>query len=381
MEIKNIDGKFRVLLIQETIGSGGVERRRLSLAKYLDKHSFELKVVCTHRVGEIADEIEENGVEVIAIGRFRGIFDYAAYKKVLAIIKSYKPHIIHGAVFEGVTMATIGGWLARVPVIIIEETSDPITRSWKANLLMHFFGYFVDCAIGVSPASTLYLKRKALIPENKVVLINNGVKMPDKVSEEEVSTLKIKLGLEPDEIVIGSVGRMNDDSHKRFSDLIEALAVLKEKGLKAKLILVGDGPVRATYEEMASSMGLVDDIVFAGYQRNVDLYYSVFDIFSLVSAHEAFGLVLAEAMLHRLPLVVTKVGGMQYIVEDEVTGYLVERFDVQAIASKLETLCCDSAKRSQMGNEGYKRAVEFYTEESYIDSVAALYHKLLAKVN
>ena len=144
--------KIKILHIQETIGSGGVERRRLSIAKHLDKKLFEQKFVCTFAKGNIPDEIRSYGYEVIAIGQLKSPFDWSQHKKILKIIEDYKPDIIHGAVFEGVTMATINGFIKKVPIIIIEETSFPINRSWKANLLMKLFAKISNKIIGVSQA-------------------------------------------------------------------------------------------------------------------------------------------------------------------------------------------------------------------------------------
>src|SRR5690606_35499527 len=119
-----------------SVSFGGVERRRLSRAKDLGKERFEQQVVCTAAKGPILEGLNKEGVEVIPIGKYTSIFDIEKYKKVQQIIDDYQPDIIHGAVFEGVTMAAINGSLKKVPIIILEETSFPIYRSWKANLLM-----------------------------------------------------------------------------------------------------------------------------------------------------------------------------------------------------------------------------------------------------
>ncbi|ESU23547.1 hypothetical protein FSS13T_22750 [Flavobacterium saliperosum S13] len=363
----------------DTVGSGGVERRRLSMAKLLDKSRFELKIICTNTKGGIADEIRALGVEVIVIGDLNSPFDYKQFQKVNRIITEFKPHIIHGAVFEGVTMAAICGFVMRVPVVIIEETSDPQNRSWKGNMLMKFFGMLSDKAIGVSPAATEYLIHTLKIKAEKVQLILNGIAAPRKVSTEEITFLKESLGIGVSNIVIGSIGRMRDDNHKRFSDLIAAFALLVQKKLPVKLVLVGDGQERERYEKQVADLQLNDYVIFAGYQSDVALYYSIFNIFSLVSAYEAFGLVLAEAMLSKLPVVATKVGGMQYIVDDNVTGYLVEKFDIDAIAMKLEVLYENEQLRNEMGIAGYEKAIRNYTEERYVQKVEEIYFELIKK--
>jgi len=370
---------IRVLNIVESITYGGVERRRLSLAKMLNKEEFELKIICTHYRGEIPERIKECGVEVIAVGKLKNIFDWKKHKKVISVVKEFKPHIIHGAVFEGVTMAAVAGVTCRVPIVIIEETSDPQNRSWKGNLLMRLFAFFATKVIGVSNASTSYLIDKLKISSDKVRLISNGVAIPRNVAENEIKELKEAINIEDGKIIIGSVGRMINDNTKRFSDLIQAFAFLLQKGLNVHLVLVGDGPEKGNYENLVKKLNIEKNVAFEGYQNDVAKYYKIFDIFSLVSAHESFGLVLAEAMLSKLPVVATKVGGMQYIVDNEKTGYLVEKYDVNEIATKLEKLCKNESLRKEMGECGYEKAMNNYTEEQYVKRVEKLYLELIDK--
>lgn len=371
---------IRLLHIQETIGSGGVERLRLSLSKLIDKNSFQLKIICTNSGGQLKTEIENQGVEVIEIGKFSGIFDLKNHLKVQKIISNYKPHIIHGAVFEGVTMAAVNGFLKKVPVIIIEETSDPKNRSWLGNILMKLFCKLSDVVIGVSPGVIEYLEKKLNLPQRKIKLINNGVAIPRKIEANEIKTLKETLGIASNEIVIGSVGRMQLDEHKRFSDLIKAFAILCEKHSNLKLLLVGSGKELANYKKLAIELKIEKNIVFTGYQSDVAAYYSMMDVFTLVSGYEAFGLVLAEAMLSKLPIVATNVGGMKYIVEDSKTGFLVDRYNVNEIAQKLEQLCTDKKLRSQFGNNGYTKAICDYTEQRYVEEIILLYKNSLQKI-
>ncbi|MGX7668080.1 glycosyltransferase [Flavobacterium pedocola] len=370
---------IRVLNIVETIGYGGVERRRLSMAKLLDKSRFELKIICTKTEGNFADEIRAQGVEVIEVGILKQPFDFKHHEKVKAIIEDFQPHIIHGAVFEGVTMAVLNGFSKKVPIIIAEETSDPQNRSWKGNLLMKAFCTMSDAVVGVSPATIAYLLEKLRIRKSKVHLITNGVALPEKVSPEEVEKLRTDLGLNENHIIIGSVGRMLSDANKRFSDLIKAFAVVVSQNPDARLVLVGEGNEKPNYIALSEELGISDKVVFAGYQNEVSKYYELFDVFSLVSSHESFGLVLAEAMLHHLPIVATNVGGMQYIVVDGGTGFLVEKYDVDAIADRLKKLCDEVPLRKQMGEKGFQRAIENYTEERYVQQVGELYDKLLKK--
>lgn len=369
-----MNNKIKILHIQETIGSGGVERRRLSLAKHLDKEKFDQMFICTFASGNIPEEIRAEGFEVISIGQLKSPFDWKQHQKVQKIIDEFKPDIIHGAVFEGVTMAAINGWWKKVPVIILEETSDPQNRSWKGNLLMKLFSKLADTVIGVSEAVTEeYLKGKLNLPDNKVILINNGVALPREISDEETDHAILEWGINPNDFVIGTVGRMLDDSNKRFSDLIKAFARFSEGKKNVKLLLLGEGREKSKYQVLTKELDIADKVIFAGYQSNVSLFYQLMDVFSLVSRNESFGLVLAEAMLNKLPVIATKVGGMKYIVDDTETGYLVEPFQIQEIKEKLEIFYRDESLKNQMGEAGYLKAMKEYTEVSYVKRIRNLY--------
>ena len=370
--------KIKILHIQQSISFGGVERRRLSLAKHLEKDIFEQKIICTDARGPILEGLVKEGIEVISIGKFTSPFHWKQHRKVQQIIEEYQPDIIHGAVFEGVTMAAVNGWLKKVPTIIIEETSDPQNRSWKGNLLMKLFSFMAHKVIGVSEGVTQdYLIGKLGISSFKSISINNGVVIPRTVNTKEILEVKNKWGINDNDFVIGSTGRMLMDSHKRFSDLIKAFAIFSKEKTNAKLLLVGDGPEREGYEKLAEQLGIQDNVLFTGYQSDVTQMYQLMDVFCLVSAREAFGLVLAEAMLNKVPVLATRVGGMKYIVDDKETGFLVDPFQTDQISEKMEVLYQNELLRKKMGEKGYQKAMTEYTEEIYVQKVSKLYQSLI----
>lgn len=371
--------KIKVLHCLETLGAGGVERRRLSIVKLLPKDRFEVKIVCTQLQSILYEEFEKLGVEIIVVGQLKHPFDFSVHRKVQKVISDFRPDIIHGAVFEGVSMAAINGFLKRVPYVVIEETSDPIHRSWKANLLMKLFSVVSDKVVGVSQATCDYLEDIAKVNPDKIQLINNGVKEPRTVSEAEQIALKGSLNITEDDFIVGSVGRMIDDGNKRFSDLIKAVSLLIQKGCKVKLLLVGEGKERPNYEKLVEKLGISDRVIFTKYQNDVAKYYSIMDVFSLVSANESFGLVLAEAMYCHLPVLATRVGGMQYIVEEGHTGLLVEKFNIEAISQALETLYEHRETCKKFGEAGYQRVIQEFSEAVYVKKIEALYEELVHK--
>ncbi len=372
-----MNSKIKILHIQETIHSGGVEKRRLLLAKYLDKSIYEQKIICTFAEGPILSQLKQEGVEVIPIGKFHGPFDFLQYKKIIQIINEYQPHIIHGAVFEGVTMACVCGFLKRVPVIIAEETSDPQNRSKKASFLLKLLTLVADRVVAISPGTEEYLKKVAKMKSSKIQLINNGVEFPRKIDDNEIKRTKEQFQIRENDFVVGSVGRLRNN-HKRFTDLIDAVAWMKDRS-NVKILIVGEGRDKELIEQHAASLNLSDHLIMVGYQEDTSLYYQMMDTFCLVSQYEGFGLVAAEAMLNELPVIATAVGGLKSVVENETSGFLVPVNDPQAIAEKLEILMNDPIKRKQFGQKGYERAMKEYSAKVYVGKIDKMYQELYKK--
>jgi len=370
--------KIRILHCLETVGSGGVEQRRLTLARQLDSARYKQALVCTKAVGALPARFAEAGCPLHAVGVFRGVLDREPYRQALRVVREFRPHIIHGAVFEGVSLATILGRLARVPVIIGEETSDPINRRWRGHLLLRLLGALSHQMVAVSPAVEQYLLGRLHLPRSKVTLINNGVAEMAPPDENQIRALREQFELAPEHFVIGTVGRLLD-RHKRVSDLIRALAVLLPACPEARLLIVGRGPDEGMLRELAGQLGVAAQVRFAGYQADPQPCYALMDVFALASAMEAFGLVLVEAMQAALPVVATRVGGIPGVVDEGASGLLVPPGLPSALAEAILALRRDPARRQAMGRAGQRLAAANFGAERYVRDVDHLYQRLAAQ--
>ncbi|WP_266202559.1 glycosyltransferase [Pontibacter kalidii] len=370
--------KIKVLHCIESIHSGGVEKTREIFARLYDKNKYELKIVCTRATGPIVDSLKEEGVELIEIGILDKVWRFSRYKAVLKVISGYKPHIIHGAVFEGVLLASIAGYIGRVPAIVLEETSDPQNRTKKATYLLKLLSGLSDKVIGVSPAVYSYLKDVANIKESKLRLINNGIYPPVQISKDSVQSLKDTLGIQDDDIIIGSVGRLRN-FHKLFTDLIDALSILHKSNPRIKVLIVGDGPDREEIEQHILNKGLSDHVIIAGFQPDPHPFFEIMDIFAIVSHMEAFGLVAVEAMFHKLPVIATNVGGLKDVVLHNETGLLVEAHHPEQIANAINTLLSNRQLMVEMGERGFARANNQFSAGRYVEELENLYSDLIAK--
>lgn len=366
--------RIRVVHCLESLSSGGVEQCRLSLARGLDPQRYEQIIICTDANEAMSERFAAAGCAVRPIGVFRGIADWTRYANALKIIRAFKPDIVHGAVFEGLATAVVAGRLARAPIIIGEETSDPINRKPRGHVLFRGLTLGTHRMVAVSPAVEKYLVEGIRIPQRKVVRIDNGVAEPPPVDSAELQMLRAELGFAPEDFVVGTVGRLLDEC-KKVSDLIAAVALLRQKNPRARLLIVGDGPDRAALEAKAAvHPGLA---VFTGYRPNPRPYLELMDVFALASAHEAFGLVLVEAMLANLPIVATDVGGIPYVLGGEA-GLTVRPSRPDQLAGALSELLADPPRRARMGALGRQRAKQMFGAERYVCEVDALYTSLLA---
>lgn len=359
--------RLRVLHCLPWLTSGGVERRRLELARGLDASLFDQRIVCLDaREGLLRQFTNAN----IIVHELKLPFGPRALGRVSTIARAWQPHIVHGAVFEGMLMASTAALIAGGR-LILEETGHTTRRSWRGTLLFRALAARADVCVGVSPAVVQYLNDVAHIPSPKARLIMNGISAP-KVPIASRDQIRQELSIPTNAFVIGSMGRLSN-WHKRFTDLLLALKLLRDKYQHAHLLIVGEGSDRAMLEAKRDELGLSDNVTFSGYQSDVGRMLSVMDTFALASEAESFGLVLVEAMFAGLPVVATRSFGIPSIVLDPETGYLVPVGEPRAFAEALARLIDDPDLRARLGKAGLERARAAFGAERYVADVARLY--------
>ncbi len=146
--------------------------------------------------------------------------------------------------------------------------------------------------------------------------------------------------------VIGSMGRFVQK--KRFDLYVQALAILKERGVKFRAILGGDGEKADSIRALIKNCELENHVTMSGWVRDKAEFFADIDIFALPSQHEPFGLVLIEAMAYGVPVVTTDAEGPREIVHDGVDALLTPRGDAQAMADALEKLIKNEQKARVM---------------------------------
>lgn len=165
---------------------------------------------------------------------------------------------------------------------------------------------------------------------------------------------------------------------KRPVDCVEIFARVLKKGIKTRLVMVGDGSERTNVEHRARCLGVFDSCVFVGKQPKIVDYLSASDVLLLPSEQESFGLAALEAMACELPVIASRVGGLPEVVTDGETGYLSEVGDVEKMANDAAHLLSDNDFRQAMGRRARESAISRYRTDLIIPRYVEFYERVLA---
>ena len=272
---------------------------------------------------------------------------------------------------------------ARPPIIVhtfhghvLRGYFDPATTT-VFRTVEHALARTATRLVAVSPEVRDDLVALGVAPAEKFTVIRLGINLDARITAAaDGDGLRRLFGVGDREFVVGWIGRMT--GIKRLPDVLAAFRNLLDRGVDARLCLVGDGPDREQVEAQARELGISRRTLFVGYQRDVAPYYSLFDALVLPSANEGTPVVAIEAIAAGRPVVATRVGGVPDVVEDGIDGALVAVGDVDAIAGALERIAGDPRAR-RLPDDRRARTVDRYRVERLVDDIDALYRELLSE--
>jgi glycosyltransferase involved in cell wall biosynthesis len=189
--------------------------------------------------------------------------------------------------------------------------------------------------------------------------------------------MRAQLRLDEGTLVLGFMGRLSDE--KGLEHLLQALA-LRPPQRAWKLVVVGDGPRRQELEQRAADAGLAGHVIFAGFQSDASAWYAAMDMFVLPSLTEGTPMALLEAMIRRLPVVATAVGGVPAIVTDRINGLLVPPADPAAMSAALCEMAASDELRDRVSRAGYDTVRVRYDVGTWVSSMRGVYEQALESV-
>ncbi len=253
-----MDKKIRICFVIGTLDVGGTEKQLLLLCRYIDKKRFQPFVISL-RGGRIKEEFQQHGIAVKVIGKkFR--IDPVCFLRLIIVLKRIKPDILQTFLFTANTWGRIAGILIRVPFIVASERS---TDPWKKKY--HIFvdrilAFFTDKIVCNSMAVRGHYQKKFKIASRKFVLIRNGVDFA-RFRQKQFNKVKTE------EKIVFTASRLSPEKGIQF--LIGAARVVSNRMKEVRFLIAGEGPYRKDLEEMTSSCGLKEKVVFLGYHKDV----------------------------------------------------------------------------------------------------------------
>ena len=331
------------------------------------------------RLTELNERVHFHEVEMMSYALFEHQpYDLALATKMATVARSEKLDLLH--VHYSIPHS-ISAILAResikqkryVPVITTLHGTD-ITLVGADRSYLPITRYGLQQSDGVTAVSK-FLKQATIetFDFDEIEVIPNFI-CPYHYKRLPASPLRGELAPQGEKLLVHV---SNFRAVKRPVDCVEILAKVKQKGGKAKLIMIGDGPERAACNFRAEQLGVKDKTVFVGKQANIPDYLGIADVFLLPSELESFGLAALEAAACETPVVATRIGGIPEVVSEGETGFLSDIGDTEKMSDDVMKFLTDEELRLSFGEKARESVVARYSSELIIPQYIKFYEKVL----
>jgi glycosyltransferase involved in cell wall biosynthesis len=364
--VQDADKNMRLFMMMESLRTGGSERQFALMAGAFRREPFELHLGCIQRSGKFLEDLGEIQEYPLG-GSFLTPRAMRSFSTLVRFLRQTRIEVAQSFDFYTNIMLMPAARLAGVPVLIashrqLGDLLSPIKRRTQ-NVVFRL----ADCVVCNSLAAADQLTR-AGVPSAKVTVISNG--LPPGAFRPAVPALPP----EPGVTRIGMIARMNDRA-KNHTLFLRAAARAASRFPLAEFVLVGDGPFRNEWEELARQLGIGTQTRFWGERHDITSVLAALDVIVSPSRSESLSNSILEAMAAARPVIATRVGGNPELVHDRETGLLVAPENDGALAAAIETvLACpdlaqewgENARRIAQANFTLDRARERF-EQLYVD--------------
>jgi len=308
---------------------------------------------------------------------------FRVFPALYRLFRALRPAIAHTRNLAALE-ASFPAWLARVPVCIHGEHGRDVTDLDGSNrryrLIRRAYRPFVNHYVTVSGDLERYLTEDIGVDAGRVTRIVNGVdteRFHPRIEHPQIAGCPFA---DPSLCIVGTIGRLQAVKHQTL--LAEAFVRLLERSpslrSRLRLVIVGEGPLRATIEAVLARGGVSELAWLPGARNDVPELLRSFDVFVLPSLAEGISNTILEAMATGLPVVATDVGGNRELIDRDVTGMLVASDDVDALADAIGRYT-EPATGRPAGLAGRRRVEDRLGLDAMVARYARLYDELLTK--
>jgi len=372
---------IRVCYIVDAPFLGGAELYVARLARSLDAREFSARVLMRPgtrdaRLALWAEELRSSAIAVETVPMRLPYVPLDAWRMFRALDR-IAPHIVHVNMpgpYDGQFGLVLPIARAVGARTVVTEHLPMVERLWKRALLKRVGYRSLDVAVTMTQANARLLVERQGVPADRVRVVANGIPRAFGTTEA-AAQLRWELGIRDSQTVVAYVG--NILPHKGLRRLIEAISKARSRaGLR--LVVAGTGADEAPCRQLAGDRGLSGQVTFLGWRSaaETEALLAASDVLALPSEIEGLPYVLLEAMASHRPVIAGRVYGVPEVVEDGVTGILVDPHSVDDIAAALDRMS-DVALRESMGEAARARFERDFTLEQHAARMQSLYRSLL----
>jgi glycosyltransferase involved in cell wall biosynthesis len=246
----------------------------------------------------------------------------------------------------------------------------PLTSFFSLETTFNLVEHLSDSIIANSNATAAQFQEIA--HKSKMHVVHNAIDTSTFMNAPVRKKLRKELALDSCYPLVGIIGSIH--KHKNHEDAVRAFAHLKERGIAAKLVIIGEA--NNIYKEflmqLIRDLDIKDCVTFLRFRYNISEILQELDLILVPSLAEPFGRTTIEAMAAGKPVVATNAGGSPEIVVDEVTGFLVPPHAPEKMAEAIQRVLSDPKKAAEMGQAGRERVSTVFTELNYISGIEAI---------
>ena len=366
---------MKVLHVIDHMGLGGEQRVVQDLTMMhgpdVDPAAWSLR---SHELPGVSDRMAAAGVPYRSFGLSPR--NPLAVVDLLRSLRHNRPDVLH----LHLEYSTLIGVLAALslpaprPLLVASVANDPYRQGrfhqWAGRRLASSIDLHVTHSRGIRDSVlTAYAGRPRRV---EIVSLGIDLRRFDRglATADRVADYRRDAGR-----VVGAIGRLVPQ--KAMHVLVDATPALLQADPATRVLIVGDGPLRADLEARAARLGVAHAVRFAGYQEDVVSAYAAMDVFVLPSRDEGFGLVFLEAMAMGVPVVGTRVIGSEDAVDDGVTGLLVPYANAAALATAVRSILESPELAGRLREAAADRVRRVYSREQCAAQVEGLYRELL----
>jgi glycosyltransferase involved in cell wall biosynthesis len=375
-QVSDAAAEPRVLQVLQP-DDGGVAEHVLHLAEGLPARGWGVEVAASEH-SEIRGRLRELGVTVhsLPLNREIGMADVRAHRELRRLDRARRYSVVHAHSSKAgalVRLALAGRRrLVYTPHCFAFDAELPFWKrlSYRAieQALVPRTGALVTVCEWERSSAQVHLGGV----KSRLRLIPNGV--AECVESTPARPLVEFAAGQP---LIGFIGVLRPQ--KNLLNLVRAAALLRERGRAAvRVAIVGNGSQASEVEAEIGRLGLGEMVRRFPFEESVGAYLAALDLFVLPSAWEALPISVLEAMICGVPVVATTVGGVPEIVEDRVTGRLVEPHRPDQMAAAIDEMLAEPKALEGMATAGRARAAERFSLDEMVAKIAAMYEELIA---